>query len=214
MKHTLLKFLFIVICCFTNLGIYCQQYSLIGTDICSDGSQTTTISLSGFDPQKMYAIYRDGKFIKAIYPETTEGKDRGTFGSFKNYGTYTAVEFLRSGNPGDPESGKKINGSVTIFRKPKISLPEKLEIKSGNALKFQPQTDLEGCTFKWNAKLESGKAVGFHKTGQGLICDTLTLQNKNKDTAACIIYSITPISPGRLGSCTGQAVDLIVWITK
>ena len=63
-KQTLAILLVIFVGSFTGQRIFSQEYLLIGSDICSDGSQSTHISLSDSDPANFYALYRDGQFLE------------------------------------------------------------------------------------------------------------------------------------------------------
>jgi hypothetical protein len=211
MKQLLFILIFLVSLSLHGIELLAQQRSVVGSSICSDGNRTTTISVAAPDPQKIYSLFLDGGFIASRYPTKTAESKPIDFGSFKDFGTYTVVEFIKTGIPDQPETGKKINGSVSIFREPKVLIPEKLKIKSGTPVNFQPHSDVPGCTFKWTAKLESGKATGFHKMGEGNISDTLTLVNND---SSCVIYLITPYSPESMGSCAGQPKELRILITK
>jgi hypothetical protein len=211
MKQGLLILILLFSISLHGVELLAQQRSVVGSSICSDGNQTTTISLAAPDPQKIYSLFLDGGFIASKYPTKTTDSKPIDFGSFKDFGTYTVVEFIKTGIPDQPETGKKINGSVSIFRQPIVLVPDKVNIKSGKAVSVQPRADIAGCTIKWIAKLETGKLTGFQKMGEGNISDTLTLMNNDP---ACVIYSITAYSSEKMGSCAGQPKEFRVWITK
>lgn len=210
MKQTLLMLLVTLGGCLAGQRIYSQQYSLIGTDICSDGSQSTHISLSDSDPALFYALYRDGQFLEVKSHNSGKTPNLLDFGSYSNPGKYTVIEFSRTNMDfKKPENGRKIKGSVSINSIPVIYVPKKLEVRSGSPLNCQPKASVEGCTFKWTTRLDAGTAAGFRKSGEGMITDTIVLKGTQP---ACVIYLITPYSPEYLGSCMGNSQELVVWI--
>jgi hypothetical protein len=210
MKQTLLMVVVILGGCFTGQRIYSQQYLLIGSDICSDGSQSTHIGLSDSDPAKFYALYRDSNFLEVKSHNTGKTPNVLEFGNYSEPGKYTVVEFPRTNTDfAKPEKGRKISGSVSINSLPVAYVPAKLDVRSGTPLNFQPKASVEGCTYKWTAYLKEGAATGFKKNGAGTITDTILLQGKQP---ACVIYLITPYSPEYLGSCMGNSKELVVWI--
>ena len=210
MKQTLVILLIILNGCFAGQRIYSQQYSLIGSDICSDGTHSTHIGLSDSDPAKFYALYRDGKFLEVKSQNSEKKPNALDFGSYSESGKYTVIEFSRTNlDFNKPENGRKINGNVSINKLPVAYVPKKLEVRSGAPLNYQPKANVEGCTFKWTARLDAGAATGFKKSGAGMIADTILLQGQKP---ACVIYSITPYSPEYLGTCMGNIQELVVWI--
>ena len=210
MKQTLLMVLVFLGGCLACQRIYSQQYTVVGTDICSDGTRTTHIGLSDSDPAKFYALYHDGEFLAVKRMNTKKTPNTLDFGSFSDAGKYTVVEFAKA-NPDfeKPESGKRINGSVSINAVPVLSVSKKLEVSSGNPLKYMPQANTPGCTYKWTTRLDAGKAKGFRERGEGMITDTIFVQGNQP---ACVVYLITPFSPEQLGSCMGKSQELVVWI--
>lgn len=210
MKQTF-TFLLVILCsCLSGQRIYSQHYSLIGSDICSDGSQSTHISLSDSDPAKFYALYRDSELFEVKKHNSKKTPNVLDFDSYSEPGKYTVVEF--SGTNPDfekPGNGRKISGSVSIYRLPFVYVPKKLEARSGSPLNYQPKASIDGCTFKWTTRLDAGTATGFRKNGTGMITDTIVLKGTQH---ACVIYLITPYSPEYLGSCMGNSQELVVWI--
>jgi hypothetical protein len=211
MKQTLAILLLILGSCLLSQISYSQQYTLIGTSICSDGSQSTHVGLSDSDPAKMYALYRDGHFIEVKSYNSGKKPNLLDFGNYSEPGKYTVVEFSGA-NPDfkKSENGRKISGSVSINRIPVLNVPKKFETTSGKPLNYQPKASVNGCTFKWTARLDAGAATGFKKNGSGImITDTIVLQGKQP---ACVIYTLTPYSPEYLGSCVGNSQELVIWI--
>jgi hypothetical protein len=195
---------------FAGKGLTAQEIYVTGTDLCSDGTQSTRIGLNDSDPAKMYAIYRDGKFTGVRSVNTERKPNPLDFGEFSETGKYTVVEFpMANLDIHHPEKGRALKGSVTINRMPDVKLPDQLEVKSGQALNFTPRVTIEGCTFTWTSRPGSGKVTGNKKSGNGPLTDTLLLQEA---TAASVIYTITPVSPAHLGSCKGTPRELVVRI--
>ena len=187
-----------------------QKITLVGSNICSDGTQSVSIGLSDSDPKKVYALYRDDQMIQVRSINTETSPNPLNFGNMSQPGTYTVSEFAGGSNDySKASSGKIIKGSVSIFGIPVLTVPKKLEIKSGSAISFQPKADKEGCIYNWTARIDKGKVKGFKKTGEGMITDKPELEGSEP---ACIIYSITPMRSSREGACVGNTVDLIVWI--
>jgi hypothetical protein len=211
MKQTLTILLFILGSSLLSQRIWSQQYKLIGADICSDGSQSTHISLSDSDPVKFYALYRDGRFLEVKSHKSGTTPNNIDFGNYSETGKYTVIEFSRENLDFEkPEKGRKISGSVSINSVPILYVPKKLEARSGSPLNCQPKASVNGCTYKWTARLDAGAATGFRKSGEGImITDTLILQGKQ---TATVVYTITPYSPEYLGSCMGNSQELVVWI--
>ena len=211
MKHKfILTSLFLLTGLFTGRNLHAQEYLVTGTDLCTDGSQSTKIGLSDSDTGKIYTLYHDGKFIGLKSVNLGKAPNIIDFGSFQEPGKYTVVEFTRENlDFKHPEKGRKIRGTISINKLPVQYVPQKLEFKSGTPLNYQPRADIEGCTFKWTARLTKGKATGYKKSGEGMITDKPELQGTEP---ACVTYSITPISPAQLGSCMGNPLELVVWI--
>lgn len=190
--------------------LHAQQHLITGTDLCSDGAQSTNIGLADSDPSKMYAIYRDGQFLAVRTINDSKSPNPLDFGAFSETGKYTIVEF--SNDNADfrhPEKGRTIQGAISIYKKPVMEVPQKVEIKSGELFTFQPVADIRGCSFRWTARLKSGKAAGFKKSGEGMVSDSIVLHDSNPVSMS---YLITPYSPEHLGTCTGNTVEMTVWI--
>jgi hypothetical protein len=212
MISRIILIIFIIAGIFPGHHLQAQQYFLTGTDLCSNGSQSTNIGLTDSDPAKMYAIYRDDQLLAVRTINTAKSPNPLDFGQFSEPGKYTVVEFTE-GNPDykHPEKGRSISGTISINSIPVLDVPEKMEIKSGDPYKYQPHANINGCRFKWTTRLESGKAGGYIKSGEGMIADKVVLTG-NKPV--CIIYLITPFSPANLGSCMGNTTELTVWIRQ
>jgi hypothetical protein len=204
--------IFIVAGSIPGHGVHAQQYFLTGTDLCSNGAQSTSIGLSDSDPSKMYALYRDDQLLAVRTINTAKVPNPLDFGKFSETGKYTVVEFPEGNlDYRHPEKGRKINGMISINSIPVLDVPEKMEIKSGVQFSYQPHANIDGCRYKWTTRLESGKTTGYVKSGEGMIADKIVLTG-NKPVR--IIYLITPFSPGNLGSCMGNTCELTVWIRQ
>jgi hypothetical protein len=211
MKQTLLIFYLILIIRFFTLPAYSQEYKIIGSDICSDGSQSANIILSDSDPGKLYALYRNGELLEVRSANTGKTPNLLAFGNYSDFGKYTVVEFNTTTgiNFKDPANGRELPGSINIYKKPDVLISKKLEIRSGTPLNFQPRGTVNGSIFRWTARTDKGKAEGFSKTGEGIITDKINLLGADP---ACIIYAITPYGPDELGGCKGNTRELIVWV--
>jgi hypothetical protein len=211
MKQTLLIFYLILIIRIFTFPAYSQEYKIIGSDICSDGSQSANISLSDSDPGKLYALYRNGELLEVRSANTGKTPNLLAFSNYSDFGKYTVVEFKTTAgiNFKDPGNGRELPGSLNIYKKPDVLISKKIEIRSGMSLSFQPHGTVNGTIFRWTAHIEKGQAEGFSKTGEGIITDKINLQGNEP---ACIIYAITPYGPDELGVCMGNARELIVWV--
>jgi hypothetical protein len=211
MKQTLLIFNLLLIILFFTHPSYSQEYKIIGSDICSDGSHSANISLSDSDPGKLYALYRDGELLEVRSVNTGKTPNLLAFGNYSDFGKYTVVEFNTQAGTDfkDPGNGRKIPGGISIYRQPEVYISKKIEVRSGTPVNFQPKGSMQGSIFRWTARLEKGKAEGYNKSGEGIINDKIELQGNEP---ACIIYAITPYGPDELGGCKGNTRELIVWI--
>ena len=169
--------------------------------------QSTNIGISGADPAKYYALYQDNKMIQ-VRRANGEGNDHVfSFGVFKNVGSYSAVAFDKVVDGFPARLGKPVNGKITISPVPVLFMRDTLKIKSGKLLHYVPHADLQGTTYTWSAYVKYGKVSGYRKKGDNAIDDTLRVEG---DSAACIVYSITPHGGDHIISCDGDTRDLVV----
>jgi len=200
-------------CLFSTLwfsSAYGQSYQLTGADLCSDGSQSTTISLSDSDPAKYYALFRDNQLLAIQQCASGTSPNQILFGNFSEPGVYTAAEFNSFKSDVTPSDGKAIAGQVRINRVPLIYITNKpLVAKSGERFLYQPISSIKESEFTWTAKVVEGKPAKFDKNGKGLIDLTFALTDGKP---AKVIFSITPIAPSSSGGCMGDPGDLTVII--
>ncbi|RYY32993.1 MAG: hypothetical protein EOP46_17600, partial [Sphingobacteriaceae bacterium] len=81
-----------------------------------------------------------------------------------------------------------------------------LVICTGDKVSYTPTSTVPNSTFSWTATNADGFASGFSTSGTGTIDETVT--NSNFNTAAVIIYTITPESSG----CIGESFTLTATI--
>lgn len=184
------------------------QYSIIGSNICADGNQTTRITLTDYGPSNLYALFKDGQLMEA----KQMAKDAGSlyFSNVQEVGEYKVYEFSSNNASSlDPANGNELGGSVSVYPVPYLEQPNPITLKSGASLNFMPKANIPGTTVNWFAKKVSGQVEGFTKNGNGPVEDTLT----NKGTVkACIIYTLFPQGPAEKGGCQGEAIELKVWV--
>lgn len=77
-----------------------------------------------------------------------------------------------------------------------------LIICTGDKVNYIPNSTVPGSTFTWTATNADGFASGFSASGTGTIDEAVT--NSNFNTAAIIVYTITPESNG----CIGESFTL------
>ena len=195
---------------FVSAGLFAQVGEMSGFDLCSNGLQTTAIGVSGIDPGKYYALYRNNEMIQ-VRRTNTEGSERVlSFGTFKDIGIYTAAAFDRVIDGFPSKNGTAVKGKITISQAPVLFMTsDTLRIKSGETLHYVPKADRPGATYTWTAYVKIGKAAGYSKTGSNAIDDTIRAEG---DGPACIIYSITPHGADPIVSCNGEPRDLVILI--
>jgi hypothetical protein len=193
-----------------SAGLYAQVGEMSGFDLCANGLQTTSIGVSGIDPGKYYALYRNNEMIQ-VRRTNAEGTEHVlSFGTFKDTGIYTAAAFDQVVDGFPSKKGMAVKGKITISQAPVLFMTsDTLRIKSGETLHYIPKADLPGATYTWTAYVKVGKATGYSKTGSNAIDDTIQAEG---DGPACIIYSITPHGVDPIVSCTGEPRDLVVKI--
>lgn len=182
------------------------QFSIIGENVCTDGSQTTEIGLSDSRGGVFYVLFRNNKSVSFV---SRQNSGIITFGKFSEPGIYEVVEIekLQSAHPSKSE-GALQKGRVIIEEMPRLINVKPIEIISGDRLSFIPNTSVPGSRVKWTCKLASGQVTGFSKSGEGAIIDQLVLKN---EAEAELVYMLTPISPG---SCFGKTVELKIKVLK
>ena len=196
---------------FISLITYAQVSQLSGSDICGDGRQTTMIGISGIDPGKYYALYRNDEMLQ-VRRSSVEGNDQAiSFGSFKEIGIYSASAFDKVVDGFPAKLGKPVKGKITISPVPLLYMGDTLKIKSGELLHYVPRADLQGATFSWSTSLKYGKVSTYIKKGSNAIDDTIQVAG---DSPACIVYSITPQGAAPIVSCNGEPRDLVVIIRR
>jgi hypothetical protein len=202
-------FLMLILSCGVGFNVLAQVEDLMGSDICADGQQSTTIGIAGSSEKKYYALYRNDELFQVRQSGVTGKNQMLSFGTFKEVGTYTAASFeeVKEGFPA--KLGTPVKGKITISPVPVMYMGDTLKIKSGDIFNYAPRADLPGTTFTWTTSVVKGKVSGLGKKGNNAINDTILLNDNNN---ACIIYSITPHSPDQFGSCSGLTRDLVVII--
>ncbi len=194
-------------------GIAAQDTRLIGTDICSDGhNNSTVISLMDLRPDKIYSLFRDGQYLSSR--QYNPGTTRATLelGEYSEPGVYSVVEFDLSAfnQKNDPQQGRKVPGQVTIYREPEIFIRKQhkeTQITSGALFNYIPEANIDDTNFFWTALVTQGKVKDFEKEGRNDISLTLELADNNP---AEVVFYITPVAPQHLGACNGQTAEIKV----
>lgn len=178
-----------------------QAIHLTGTDICSAGSNSTSIGLTNADTAKYYALYHNG-VQQVICKFKIEGKIKAIlFGDYSQPGIYSAIQFDHFDSIPDPKYGKTIPGEVKIKQSPIISIPSEIvEIHSGDFFNYLPQTNMSNVEIIWTATLLEGKLTKFYEKGRGTIMLPFDLQGNQP---AIIKFSFMPVAPEASGSCVG-----------
>ncbi len=195
--------------------IAAQDTRLIGTDICSDGyNNSTVISLMDLRPNNIYTLFRNDQYLSSR--QYNPGTTRATLelGEYSEPGVYTVVEFDQSAfnQKHDPQQGRKIPGKVIISREPEILIRKQhkeTQITSGSLFNYMPEADMDDVDFHWTASVAKGKVKDFEKEGRGDISLTLELADNNP---AEVVFYITPIAPQYLGGCAGQTAEINVLV--
>ena len=196
-------------------GLAAQDTRLIGTDICSDGhNNSTVISLMDLRPDKIYSLFRDGQYLSSR--QYNPGTTRATLelGEYSEPGIYTVVEFDQSAfnQKNDPHQGRNVPGQVTISREPELLIRKQhkeTQITSGSLFNYMPEADMDDVEFIWTASVTQGKVKEFEKEGRNDISLTLELAD---DKPAVVVFRITPIAPQNMGACAGQTAEITVWV--
>jgi hypothetical protein len=205
LANLILVFLFLGI----SEGI-AQNAMLVGQNICTDGTNSTMISISGMDPSRYYALYLDDKLLQIRKSEVIGGEKSINFGSMDEPGIYSAAEFDKVVEGFPKKQGTPLKGIVTISRAPVIIAKDTMRISSGEKLNLMPKADMPETSFSWTSVVKSGKVKGNTRKGSGPIDDQLV--NEGTGTA-CVIYLITPFRSFNGNVCTGKSRDQAVLIT-
>lgn len=190
-----------------------QNVRLIGTDICSDGyNSSTLLTLTNTNPDKIYALFRDGQHLSARQYNPGTASAALDLGEYSEPGVYIVVEFEQSAfnQKHDPQQGSKVPGQVTISREPEIFIrkqDKEREIASGALFNYTPEADMDDVDFYWEASVTRGELTDFEKEGSGDI--SLTPKLAGADPAE-IMFSVTPVAPDYKGGCTGRTIQLKV----
>lgn len=206
------KFIFIcVFICTLSGQVFSQNITLIGSDICTDGTISTEIGLSDTDPNAFYALFCNEQRVSLRQLNSGRKPNPISFGEFAQPGVYTVVQFSANSNDfKNPANGKLISGKIHIKPIPKIFLQDKpIQVKSGEIFSYTPKSDINDANFIWSATVAEGKLKRFDANGKGHIA--LPLINTG-DKPAKVLFSITPVAPDYLGGCTGTVQQLIVLI--
>ncbi len=193
---------------FVMSGANAQNIYLTGTDICTDGTQSTEIGITDSDPAKHYALFRDGIQLMMFQQYSDQDTNPITFGTFSEPGIYRVYQFERHGSNMNPNDGIAIGDQVHIKPMPVMFIPdEPITTQSGNTFNYEPKADIRDATFTWTATVAGGKVKKFNNRGRGDISMKLELDG---DKPSQVVFSITPIAPDHLGGCMGHTRDLIV----
>ncbi len=197
---------------FVMSGANAQSIYLTGTDICTDGTQSTEIGITDSDPDAFYALFRDGERISLRQHNSGTTPNPISFGEFAHPGFYTVVEFSDyTKDLKNPNDGIQIAGHVHIKQIPELFIQrEPLVVKSGEVFKYEPKADLNNTSFIWTASVDKGKVVKFDDRGKGTIEMKFTLKDEK---TAQVVFSITPVAPDDLGGCIGKSQELVVFIS-
>jgi hypothetical protein len=187
-----------------------QSAMLNGQSICSDGTNETTISITGMDPSKYYALYLDDKLLQLRKSEAIGGERNISFGSIDEPGIYSAAEFDKVVEGFPRKQGTPLKGVVTISRAPVVIAKDTMRISSGEKLNLIPRADMPETSFSWTSVVKSGKVKGNTRKGSGPIEDLLV---NDGTVTACVVYSIIPFRASNGNVCTGKSRDQAVLIS-
>lgn len=202
-------FYFIFLVCATHY-VTAQVAEVSGQNICGDGSQRTTISITGMDQTRYYGLYHDDKLLQLRKSEPVGGERNLTFGEFSEPGVYTAASFDKVVEGFPRKQGTMLKGSVIISRVPVVLTGDTLRISSGEAINYLPKANLPETSFSWTSSVQSGSVRGNTKKGSGAIQDVIRNEGS---IPACLVYSITPFRSENGNICTGESRNLIILIS-
>lgn len=207
-KYQIIFFTILLICGTENTTA--QDVEISGRNICADGSQHTTISITGMDPSRYYGLYQDDKLVQLRKSEAIGGERTLSFGEFSETGIYTAAMFDKVVEGFPKKQGTPIKGSVTISQLPVIFIQDTLRISSGEAVNYLPKANLPETSFSWTSFVKAGMVKGNTKKGSGAIQDVIRNEGSAK---ACVVYSITPFRTVNGNICTGESRNLNILIS-
>lgn len=194
-----------------NTFIYSQVPLVTGQNICSDGSQKTSIGVSGISGEKFYVLYLDNNMLQVRRLNSKSTGASITFGEFSEEGLYTVTEFANPVENFPRSSGTQVKGSVAISPTPKLMPMDTLKIGSGEKINFVPVSNLPETSFSWTSHVKKGTVKGNTGKGNGIIEDRLTLEGAGP---ASVVYSITPYRSLNGQVCTGETHNLTVKVTS
>jgi hypothetical protein len=185
-----------------------QSIFLTGTDICTDGTQSTEIGITDSDPTKHYALFRDGLQLMMFQQHSDQETNPITFGTFSEPGIYRVFQFDRHGSNMNPNNGIAIGEKIHIKPMPVLLVSdEPITTQSGMFFTYEPKSDIRDASYSWTATVTRGKMKKFTDRGRGDINQKLELEGEKP---AQIVFSITPVAPDHLGGCMGDTSDIIV----
>lgn len=201
--------LFILFAVLMNSPGLAQVTEMAGQSICSDGNNSTDISIIHTVPEKFYSLYRDGQLVQMRQSAVKSQENSILFGSFSEPGIYTAAVFDKVVAGFPMSSGIPAKGNIVISQAPIILSMDSLVLKSGDKVDFLPKADTPGTSFSWTSKALDGKSRGQSKKGTDAIRDVLYADG---GTRATVVYTITPYITRQGLLCTGRSRDLVVII--
>ena len=189
--------------------VLAQVAEISGQSICSDGRNSTAISILYTAPEKYYSLYKDGQLVQMRQSAVKTQENTISFGNFSEPGVYTAAVFdkIVAGFP--MNSGTSAKGSIIIGQAPVVLAMDSIVLKSGEKVDFMPRADIQGTSFSWTSQVRSGKPRGQSKKGSDAIRDALFAEGGSRAT---LIYTITPYITRQGLMCTGNSRDLVVII--
>lgn len=137
-----------------------------------------------------------GELIEFVALNDTEEEQRGTI----------TVSITKDGCTFPGQSFDIIVKPLPEVSNPSTDLVR--HICSGDAVIFDPVSNLEGVEFAWTASSDL-ELEGFTEAGEGPIRETIL--NRHNNTTATIIYTITPVRKDGV-SCVGTPVELVVYL--
>lgn len=207
LKTTIFLLFFVI---FYNESVFCQVASVTGQNICSDGSQKTTIGVSGINQEKFYVLYLDNNLLQVRRLNTKASESGISFGEFSDEGNYTVYEFVNAVENFPKSRGNAVKGNILISPVPTLFIKDTLRLKSGEKVNFLPKCNLPETSFSWTSVVKKGMVRGITKKGSGTIEDLLITEGQEN---AMVIYSITPFRSVNNNLCTGETRNLVVTIS-
>jgi hypothetical protein len=200
---------FILFVVMLNRPVLAQVTEMAGSSICSDGNNSTAISIIHTVPEKFYSLYKDGQLLQMRQSAVKTQENSILFGNFSEPGIYTTAVFDKVVAGFPMSSGTPAKGSIVISQAPVVLPMDSLILNSGEKVNFLPKADTPGSSFSWTSRVQYGKPRGQSKKGTDAIRDVLFADG---GTRASVIYSITPYITRQGLLCTGRSRDLVVII--